>query len=95
MADNGAADPAVKPDAPCCLPGSYDLGHTVTSACAYDQRFSYNLYVPARYGAANAAGFRLLVAVHGTDRSRARLREGFREFADRHDYIVLAPLFPA
>lgn len=95
MADSKAADPANEPGYSSHSLHPYDLGNTVTSASEYDQRFSYSLYIPAHYHPDDAGNFRLLVAVHGTDRSRGRLLEGFKDFADRCNYVVLAPLFPA
>jgi poly(3-hydroxybutyrate) depolymerase len=75
--------------------GYYDFGRTTVYACALDQRFSYCAYVPSSYRVDGAETYRLLVAVHGTARDMAGCRDGFAEFAERHDAIVLAPLFPA
>jgi poly(3-hydroxybutyrate) depolymerase len=37
----------------------------------------------------------LLVVVHGQSRTAGRYAERFADFADRHGYLVLAPLFPS
>lgn len=92
MAERNAAGPGAEPGH---VFHPYDLGATVTSACQYDQRFSYSLYVPQHFSTANARDFRLLVGIHGTDRARHRLLDRFRGFADRHNHLVLVPLFPA
>lgn len=72
----------------------YDLGSTTSFACQYDQRFSYCLYVPPRFGEETPSNYRLLVAVHGTERKFQRLRDDFAVLAREHDLIVLAPYFP-
>lgn len=36
----------------------------------------------------------VVVAVHGTGRNVGALRDGLIPFADRHDLIVVTPLFP-
>ncbi len=74
---------------------NYDLGITLSSASQHDQRFSYCLYVPPQYTTGTAGRFKLLVAMHGSDRQHQQLLSRFRAFADAHDYIILAPLFPA
>ncbi|HEY0938885.1 MAG TPA: PHB depolymerase family esterase [Steroidobacter sp.] len=72
----------------------YDLGSTTSFACQYDQRFSYCLYVPPQFSEEARTNFRLLVAVHGTERKFQRLRDDFAALAREHDLIVLAPYFP-
>lgn len=73
---------------------SYELGRTAAIACQSDQRFSYCLYVPQSYSAGSAAEARVLVAVHGSDRGNAELRDLFVPLAEELNLIVLAPLFP-
>ena len=72
----------------------YDFGRTTVYASAQDPRFSYCLYVPDNYEEKGSRHYDLLVAVHGTARDIAGCREQFVELAERHDVIVLAPLFP-
>jgi len=73
----------------------YRLRATPTFASSTDPRLSYCLYVPPAYADSSRADCRLLIAVHGTDRGHQRLRDLFAEFAEHHNCIVLAPLFPA
>ncbi|SER26549.1 hypothetical protein [Sphingobium sp. YR768] len=70
---------------------AYDLKRTPATACKADQRFSYCLYVPPEVDPAKA---RVLVAIHGTERDNAALRDLFAPLAERHGLIVIAPLFP-
>ena len=70
-----------------------DLLATPAWACTAEPRLSYCLYVPRRVEAVPER-FRLLVAVHGTDRRSEEMRDFFAAFAEREDCIVLAPLFP-
>lgn len=74
---------------------NYDLGESVSTACQHDQRFSYCSYVPPHFNIDNAEKFRLMVAIHGSDRANQQLRGYFKQFADTHNAIILAPLFPA
>jgi pimeloyl-ACP methyl ester carboxylesterase len=73
----------------------YDFGRTTVYACAFDQRFSYCAYVPESYEEEGTQRYPLLVAVHGTARDMIGNRNAFADFAERHQAIVLAPLFPA
>jgi pimeloyl-ACP methyl ester carboxylesterase len=73
----------------------YDVGRTTFYACQLDQRFSYCLYVPGNYAENAAKVYGLAVTVHGTGRNAAGYRDSLADFADAHDCIVLAPLFPA
>ena len=70
----------------------YASGKTPFYACAYDQRFSYCLYVPERPASGR---YRLIVLIHGTNRPAERYRDAFVEFGIFHGAIVMAPLFPA
>ncbi|MQA81049.1 MAG: alpha/beta hydrolase [Streptosporangiales bacterium] len=72
----------------------YQFGSTSFFASAYDQRFSYCLYVPHSYSEDDDRRYQLVVAVHGTGRMVELSRELFADFCERHDCIVLAPLFP-
>ena len=72
----------------------YDFGRTTVYACALDQRFSYSAYVPQSYEEEGSKRYRLLVSVHGTMRDMANYRDAFIDLAERHQVIVLAPLFP-
>lgn len=73
------------------------LGRTPVFASRVDPRIGYCLYVPRghMHHARESAPRSLLVAVHGSHRDVTDTRERFVEFAERHDVVVLAPLFPA
>lgn len=73
----------------------YDIGATPFFALRKEPRVSYCLYVPEDYDEAGEDRFELIVLVHGTERGAATYRDRFREFAEQHRAIVLAPLFPA
>jgi poly(3-hydroxybutyrate) depolymerase len=53
----------------------------------------YYLYIPRRYD--GRAPARLLVTMHGRDREASHRAERFLAFAERHNYILLGPRFPA
>jgi poly(3-hydroxybutyrate) depolymerase len=72
----------------------FHSGVTAFFALQSDQRFSYCLYVPTAHQKTTRP-LPLVVVVHGTNRTAERYRTMFREFAEEHDCIVLAPLFPA
>jgi predicted peptidase len=72
----------------------FHSGVTAFFALQSDQRFSYCLYVPAAHQQ-TVRPLPLVVVVHGTNRTAERYRTMFREFAEAHNCIVLAPLFPA
>jgi pimeloyl-ACP methyl ester carboxylesterase len=69
-------------------------GYFPFQACRFDRRFSYGVYVPRGYVREKAAEFRLLVAMHGSERSPEVARELFVDLAEEAQCIVLAPLFP-
>jgi dienelactone hydrolase len=69
-------------------------GVTSFFALQSDQRFSYCLYVPTAHQNTTRK-LPLVVVVHGTGRTAERYRTMYREFAEEHGCIVLAPLFPA
>lgn len=71
----------------------YHLGKTASFACRTDQRFSYCLYVPPNYAKASIPA-RILVTVHGSERTNQSLRDFFCDFAEATNTIVLSPLFP-
>jgi poly(3-hydroxybutyrate) depolymerase len=73
----------------------YDFGQTPFFALQVDQRVSYCLYVPRDYAEDGDKTYALAVLMHGTGRTATTYRDGFRDFADAHDCILLAPLFPA
>ncbi|HEY4024271.1 MAG TPA: alpha/beta hydrolase [Pseudonocardiaceae bacterium] len=68
-------------------------GRTPSFACQADQRFSYCLYVPHDIDISRSHP--LVVSIHGTERAPESYREGFADLADRHQCVVVAPLFPA
>jgi pimeloyl-ACP methyl ester carboxylesterase len=51
----------------------------------------YYLYVPASYDGTHP--LRLLVSVHGDQRGARAYAQHFAAFAEKHGYLVLAPLF--
>ncbi|SMD25309.1 alpha/beta fold hydrolase [Kibdelosporangium aridum] len=57
-----------------------------------EPRCSYCVYVPT--GWTPETRLSVVVAVHGTGRNVGELREGFIPFAQRHNVIVVTPLFP-
>lgn len=73
----------------------YELGRTASVACQVDQRFSYCLYVPKAYKPGGAKNCSILVALHGSDRGNAAIRDLFIPLAEELNCIVLCPLFPA
>ncbi|MDB6168228.1 MAG: hydrolase [Verrucomicrobia bacterium] len=72
----------------------YEFGATSLFACQMDQRFSYCLYIPRAYDEDGTNDYPLVVLIHGTERGAQRYRDEFIEFAEQHQCIVLAPLFP-
>ncbi|GAA3794458.1 alpha/beta hydrolase [Amycolatopsis tucumanensis] len=81
-------------DLPAAHPGRRLLtGRTPFFAAPTEPRCSYCAYVPRTW--TPEARMPVLVAVHGTGRNVGALREGLIPFADRHDVIVVTPLFPA
>jgi pimeloyl-ACP methyl ester carboxylesterase len=72
----------------------YHSGSTAFFASQSDQRFSYCLYVPEAHQHTTTK-LPLVVIVHGTNRTAERYRDLFRDFAEEHGCVVLAPLFPA
>lgn len=73
----------------------YARGRTTIFASQVDPRFSYGLFVPYRFDTMDRAETTLLVAMHGTGRTQLTYRDLFAEFAEYHNCIVIAPLFPA
>lgn len=73
----------------------YDFGRTTVYCAQADRRFSYCAYVPRSYDEDGSDRYRLFVSVHGTMRDMGEYRDAFIGFAERHQVIVLAPLFPA
>ncbi|MGP3962166.1 hypothetical protein ACTWPT_39865 [Nonomuraea sp. 3N208] len=81
-------------DLPAAHPGRRLLtGRTPFFAAPTEPRCSYCAYVPRSW--TPDARMPVLVAVHGTGRNVGALREALIPFADRHDLIVVTPLFPA
>ena len=82
------APPTVAPTAP-ARPSSAGITEHV-SRVHPGQRFF--LYVPKGYD--GQARLRLLVVMHGAGRRAEEYAGEFTDFADRHRYMILAPLFP-
>lgn len=74
--------------------GYYYSGESTQFACRADQRFSYCMYVPSGY-VARTAPLPLVVLQHGTGRRGPQYRDNFADFAEAHNAVVMAPLFPA
>jgi poly(3-hydroxybutyrate) depolymerase len=90
-----AEGPLAPWDLPAGHPGiAFLTGRTAFFALARDPRFSYCLYVPTDH-TTDGPPVPLVVTVHGTRRRAEALRDAFADFADRHNCVVLAPLFPA
>jgi len=85
-------------DAPCsagCLSAPHrGRGRTSLHASRVDERFSYCLYVPKSYAEHETRTYPLIVVVHGTERGAQAYRDAFAAFAEQHEVIVFAPLFP-
>lgn len=75
--------------------GYYEKGETTYFAAACDQRFGYCLYVPQHFSLENAATYPLTVIIHGSARTAQLYRSLFKDFAEQHQCVILAPLFPA
>jgi poly(3-hydroxybutyrate) depolymerase len=69
-------------------------GATPLYACRADQRFSYCLYLPPGLNETEARSRPVVVTVHGTGRRALEYRDAFVDFAEAHDCVILAPLFP-
>jgi dienelactone hydrolase len=72
---------------------SYLKGRTPIFAARSDQRLSYCLHVPSGHAGSDRP-LPLVVLVHGTARSGPQYRDGFSDWAEEHNAVVLAPLFP-
>lgn len=72
----------------------YNLGRTPLFASRMDQRFSYCCYIPRNYQPNGDKVHQLVVLVHGSLRDADILRDEFMDFAEEHQCLVLAPLFP-
>lgn len=77
------------------LDALYHTGATTIYASRADPRCAYTLYVPHGLARADRSRTTILVSVHGTGRMQSLYRDLFAEFAEYHNCIVLAPLFPA
>ena len=74
--------------------GAGTLVAPLPRACRLDARFSYFLYLPKGFTQQRAADAKICVAVHGTYRDAASLKNRFAAFADATGCVILAPLFP-
>lgn len=73
----------------------YRRGRTPIFASRMDQRFSWCCYIPEGYDPAGEKVHPLAVLVHGSLRDADILRDEFIDFAEQHQCVLLAPLFPA
>lgn len=58
-----------------------------------EPRVSYTLHIPKGFSE-KSSEYKLLVVVHGSARTAEKYRDTFASFADKHKFVVLAPLFP-
>jgi predicted peptidase len=72
---------------------AYFRGRTPIFAARTDPRFSYLLHVPAGHEGSDRP-LPLVVLVHGTARTGPQYRDGFSEWAEEHNAVVLCPIFP-
>lgn len=72
----------------------YDKWFVPFQASRVDPRFSYMMYVPTDYEEDDDKRYPLIVLMHGTERGPHYYLEKNAEFAEQHDVILLAPLFP-
>jgi len=73
----------------------YRRGHSPIFASGVDQRFSYCTYLPSGYDPESARKLPLAVLVHSTDRDAQYVRDEFVDWAERHQCLLYAPIFPA
>lgn len=73
----------------------YDLGATPFYATRLDPRCSFCLYVPSGYVHGETTALDAVVVVHGSDRPAERWRDALVGFAEQHQVLIVAPLFPA
>ena len=73
----------------------YRRGRTPIVASRMDQRFPWCCYIPTGYDPAGDRVHPLAVLVHGSLRDAGSLRDEFIHFAEAHQCVLLAPLFPA
>ena len=74
------------------------VGDTPLTALQSDPRFSYRTYIPdSHYPETSDSEKKLpvLVSVHGAGRRPGRYIDAWRQFADTHGVVIVAPLFPA
>ncbi|GAA1852177.1 hypothetical protein ACFQZV_05965 [Microbacterium koreense] len=64
-------------------------------ASTVDPRFSYCTYVPSGYVHGDGPPLPLAVLVHSTDRDAQYVRDEFVTWAEEHNVILYAPIFPA
>ncbi len=72
----------------------YGRGKTPFWACRADPRFSFCAYVPTSWDGQSNENFKVLVLVHGTGRTAEGYRDLFASWAEEHNVVILAPLFP-
>jgi predicted esterase len=69
----------------------YEKGATTVVALSSDPRFCYCLYVPENGDVGKRS---LLSVIHGSYRNFTSHRDHFKDFAETHNCVILAPLFP-
>lgn len=71
-----------------------DMFYSTAFRSKYHEAFTYYLYIPHKIKRLEEK-FKLIVLIHGTERSAEGYRNKFKKFAELTNSIVLAPLFPA
>lgn len=72
----------------------YQKGRIPFRACQSDPRFSYCLYIPESAFSEPNYCRPVVAVIHGSSRTAESFRDAFIEFAEQHNCIILAPLFP-
>ncbi|CAN5624018.1 hypothetical protein BH09CHL1_BH09CHL1_30690 [soil metagenome] len=72
----------------------YGRGRTPFYSCRADNRFSYCAYVPTTWDGSTDTNFKVIVLVHGTNRTAESYRDHYASFAEEQNCVIVAPLFP-
>lgn len=72
----------------------HDFWFTPFMASQVDPRVSYGLFIPEGYDENGDQEYPLVVLVHGTERSPSTYLRNYEDFANEHDVILMAPMFP-
>jgi len=69
-------------------------GTTPAFASTLDPRFSFQLQIPTGHNFNLTEPLPVLVCIHGTQRRTESFLTSLKDFADKHNIIIMAPLFP-